>query len=69
MKMADLPGFKRGQIVGDRIAKTAELFGVGKSNVSKVITAFEKEGKTSPLKAKLWKKARAVWSGPSDSYE
>ena len=53
--MADLLNFKRGQIVGALMAsasvtKTAELFGVTRCTVSKVITAFEKEGKTSSLK-------------------
>ena len=53
--MADLSDFKRGQIVGARMAgasetKTAELFGVARSILSKIITAFEKEGKTSSLK-------------------
>ena len=52
--MAYLSNFKRGQIVGDLMAgasvtKTGKLFGVVKNNVSKVITAFEKEWKTSSL--------------------
>ena len=64
--MADLSDFKRSQIVGARMAgtsvtKSAELFGVARSNVRKVMTAFEKEGKTSSLKQKPWKKAKAVW--------
>ena len=53
--MADLSDFKRGQNVGARIAgasvtKTAELFGVTRSTVAKVMIAFEKEGKTFSLK-------------------
>ena len=46
---------KRGQIVGAHMAgacitKTAELFGVARNTVLKVMTAFEKEEKTSSLK-------------------
>ena len=48
--MADLSDFKRGQIVVPRmtgaiVTITAELFGVASCTVSKVMTAFEKEGK------------------------
>ena len=51
--MAYLSDFKRGQIVGARTAgtnvtKSAELFSVTRSTVSKMI-AFEKEDKTSSL--------------------
>ena len=50
--MADLSGFKRGQIIGARrtgssVTKTA---GAARSTVSKVMTEFEKEWKTSSLK-------------------
>ena len=53
--MAHLSDFKRGQIVGacmagTSVTKTAELFSVAKSTVSKAMTIFEKERKTSPLK-------------------
>ena len=49
--MADLSDFKRGQIVGTRMAsasaiKIGELFSVARSIVSREMTAFEKEGKT-----------------------
>ena len=49
--MVDLSDFKRGQFVGARMAganviKTPELFCVARSTVSKVMIAFEKEGKT-----------------------
>ena len=51
--MADLLNFKRGQIVGARMAgvsviKTTELFGVARITVSKVMTTFAKEGKKPP---------------------
>ena len=52
--MAELSNFKRDHIVGAYMAgasvtKTAELFGVARSTISKIMTAFKKEGKTSSL--------------------
>ena len=56
--MSDPTDFKRGQVVGTllvgaSVIKTAELFRIARSTVSKVKTAFEKEGKTSLWKRKL----------------
>ncbi|XP_076049271.1 uncharacterized protein LOC143029942 [Oratosquilla oratoria] len=61
--MADLSDFKRGQIVGARMAgtsitKTAELLGVSRGTVSKVMTAFEREGKTSSAKHRSGRKLK-----------
>ena len=61
--MAVLSDFKRGQIIGAPItgasvAKIAELFGVAKSTVSKLITAFEKEGNTSSPKQNSGRKRK-----------
>ena len=58
--MAD---FQRDQILGAHMAgasvtKTAESFGVTRSTVSKVMTAFEKEGKTSSLKQSSGRKRK-----------
>ena len=60
--MADLSDFKRAQIVGARMegaseTKTAELFGVARSNVSKEMTAFER-GETSSLKQNSGRKRK-----------
>ena len=61
--MVDLSGFKRGQIIGARmpganVTKNTELFSVARSTVSKVMTAFEKEGKTSSLKQNSGRKQK-----------
>ena len=61
--MADLSDFKRCQIVGVRadgtcVTKTAKLFGVARSIISKVMSAFEKEGKTSSLKQNSGRKRK-----------
>ena len=69
--MADLSDFKRGQIVGARtVTKPTELFGEASITALKVMTAFEKEGKTSPLKQNSGRKRklpdkdrRIVWKG------
>ena len=61
--MAVLSDFKRGQIIGARMAgasvtKTVELFDVTRSTVSKVMSAIKKEGKTSPLKQNSGRKRK-----------
>ena len=61
--MADLSDFKTGQIVGARracasIIKTAELLCLARSTASKIITAFEKEGKTFSLKQNSGRKQK-----------
>ena len=48
IKMADLSNFKRGPIVGVSETKTTELFGLTRSNASKIMIAFEKNGKNIP---------------------
>ena len=61
--MADLSNFKRGQIVGVRMAgawvtKTADLLGVTWCTITKVMIAFEKEGKTSSRKQNSGRKRK-----------
>ena len=82
IRIADLLDFKRGQIVGARMAgvsvtKTAELLGVAMSSVSKVMAAFKKEGKTSSMKQnsgrnrKLsdWERLTLTWIVKKESLE
>ena len=72
--MADLSNFKRGQIVGARMAgasvtKTTKLLGLAKSTVSKEMIAFEKEGKTSSLEQNSWRKRKlSDWYRRTFSY-
>ena len=61
--MADLSNFKRVQIVSAHMTdasgtKMVELFGVARSTVSKVMTAFEKERKISSLKQNSGRKRK-----------
>ena len=45
-------------MVGVSVKKNAELFGVARSSVSKLLTEFEKEGKTSSLKQNFERKRK-----------
>ena len=61
--MTDLLDFETCQMIGARIAgasvrKIAELFGIAKSTVSIVMTAFVKEWKTSSLKQNSGRKRK-----------
>ncbi|XP_076052817.1 uncharacterized protein LOC143032232 [Oratosquilla oratoria] len=71
--MADLSGFKRGQIVGARMAgasitKTTELLGISRGTVSKVMTAFEREGKTSSAKHRSGRKGPVRNERPAQGF-
>ena len=61
--MGDLSGFQRGQIVGARMAsvtvtETAQMLSISRGTVSKVMSAFEKEGKTSSAKQNSGRKRK-----------
>ena len=56
--MGDLSDFQRDQIVGALMAgatvtETAQLFGISRGTVSKLMTAYVKERKTSSAKHKF----------------
>jgi hypothetical protein len=51
-KMGDLSGFERGQSIGVHLAgasvtKTATLLGVSRVTISKVVSTYTNQGKTS----------------------
>ena len=55
--MRDLTDFEKGQIVGARmtgasITKVAEVFGFSRATISRTMTQFEKQGKTSNNRTK-----------------
>ncbi|XP_073410924.1 cytosolic arginine sensor for mTORC1 subunit 1 isoform X1 [Dendrobates tinctorius] len=61
--MTDLSDFQRGQIVGARmagasVAESAQMLGVARGTVSKVMTAFEREGKMSAAKHRSGRKSK-----------
>jgi transposase len=61
--MANLSDFKRGKIVdarmvGASVTETSQMFDVSRSTVSKVKTAFEREGKTSSTKNRSGRKSK-----------
>ena len=61
--MANLSDFKRGPIGGARmrgacVTKTGELFGEAMSTVSKGMTAYGQDGKTSSLKQNSGRKQK-----------
>ena len=61
--MPDLSDFQRGQIVGARMAvasvtETAQMLGMSRGTVSKVMTAFEREGKMSSAKHRSGQKSK-----------
>lgn len=59
--MSELSEFERGQIVGARmvgasVTKVAEVFGVSRSTVSRIYTAYRNSGKTSSAKSQRGRK-------------
>jgi hypothetical protein len=61
--MANLSDFQRGQIFGARMAdagvtKAPRMFDVSICTVSKVMNAFEREGKTSSVKHRSGRKTK-----------
>ena len=70
--MADLSDFKRGQIVGARMAgesnKNCWIFCCGKEYCLESNFGIWEIRKNLLTKGKLWKKAKDVWLGMLDSY-